>query len=125
MQSLSSFPCTRVMVMEQKVELSIEVVQVQHILSFLPIEQVVQSSIFSKRWKRVWTTFPIPGFDEIKIRNLKRKRDSLCSFVDPNLRINNFTLDEKSVSRVDRWIGFVVESDVKELILHFEGSRFY
>ena len=68
-----------VMVMEQKVELPIEVVQVQHILSFLPIEQVVQSSIFSKRWKRVWTTFPIPGFDEIKIRNLKRKRDSLCS----------------------------------------------
>jgi hypothetical protein len=114
-----------VMVMEQKVELPIEVVQVQHILSFLPIEQVVQSSIFSKRWKRVWTTFPIPGFDEIKIRNLKRKRDSLCSFVDQNLRINNFTLDEKSVSRVDRWIGFVVESDVKELILHFEGSRFY
>ena len=46
-------------------------------------------------------------------------------FVDQNLRINNFTLDEKSVSRVDRWIGFVVESDVKELILHFEGSRFY
>ena len=46
-------------------------------------------------------------------------------FVDQNLRINNFTLDKKSVSRVDRWIGFVVESDVKELILHFEGSRFY
>ena len=62
---------------------------VEHILSFIPIEQVLQSSIFSKRWKRVWTRFPIWGFDEmyikLKIWNLKRKRDGLYSFVDENL----------------------------------------
>nr|POE82334.1 f-box/lrr-repeat protein [Quercus suber] len=31
--------------------------------------------------------------------------------------------NHKSKSRVDRWIGFVVESNVEELILFFGGSR--
>jgi hypothetical protein len=56
------------MAMEHKVDRELPEEVVEHILSFIPIEQVVQSSIFSKRWKCVWTRFPIWGFDEMYIK---------------------------------------------------------
>ena len=34
----------------------------QHIPSYLSINEVVQSSILSKRWKHVWTAVPVLGF---------------------------------------------------------------
>ncbi|XP_075658810.1 F-box/LRR-repeat protein 25-like [Castanea sativa] len=35
----------------------------QYILSYLSINEVVQSSVLSKRWNHVWTAIPILGFD--------------------------------------------------------------
>ena len=114
---------------------------VQHILSFLPTKQVVQSTLFSKTWKHVWTTFPLLRFDKTfssgswyevdrKKPDIQRKLVNFYNFVETTLRrhhrlklrIKNFKLTDvlhkhKSMSRVDRWIRYVVESDVEELNL--------
>ncbi|KAL4625804.1 hypothetical protein ACB092_05G050900 [Castanea dentata] len=119
----------------------------QHILSFLPTKQVFQSTLLSTRWKHVWTTFPILKFDKTSVLwssetkndpEVKIMRLNFYKFLNKCLRlrsrqsqrphIKSFTLkvsvqNHKSKSRVDRWIRFVVKSNVEELILFFGGSR--
>uniref|UniRef100_A0A7N2LR32 F-box domain-containing protein n=1 Tax=Quercus lobata TaxID=97700 RepID=A0A7N2LR32_QUELO len=119
-------------------ELPIEVLQ--HILSFLPTKQVFQSTLLSTIWRHVWTTFPTLKFDSTNKRNsedVKRIKANFYKFVEKTLRIRhhqsersqikNFELVEvlphsKSMSRVDRWNSFVLESDVEELNLKFRYS---
>ena len=124
---------------------------VKHILSFLPTKQVVQSTLFSKTWKHAWTTFPILGFHKTffesqslysrnkrKDRDVQKKKADFQKFVERNLRsrsrkrlrIKKFSLSDclvkpKSMSRVDRWVSFVVESDVEVLNLSFGWSDIY
>ncbi|XP_075665111.1 putative F-box protein At3g58860 [Castanea sativa] len=119
----------------------------QHILSFLPTKQVFQSTLLSTRWKYVWTTFPILKFDKTSVLwssetkndpEVKIMRLNFYKFLNKCLRlrsrqsqrphIKSFTLkvsvqNHKSKSRVDRWIRFVVKSNVEELILFFGRSR--
>ena len=50
----------------------------QQILSYLPIKQVVQSTLFSTTWKHVCSTFPILQFDKTyfhpeETENLRKK----------------------------------------------------
>ena len=114
----------------------------QHILSFLPFKQVFQCAILAKRWKHVWSTFPILRFDHTYFNSLSKmakgrdvwlKRGDLYSFVEQNLEsrrtqrllVKNFTLSDrlgrqKSASGVDRWLSFALESNVEELNLDFE-----
>ena len=122
-------------------------VVLQYILSFLPIKQVVQSTVLSTRWKHIWTTFPNLVFDETyfdsklwrspknkKNPEVQKKIKALFNFVEKTLQshhrqrlhINKFLLhckaQKKSISfveTVDRWIGFVVDSDVEEMNLGF------
>nr|POE72588.1 f-box/lrr-repeat protein [Quercus suber] len=120
----------------------------QYILSFLPIKQVVQSSTLSKRWNHVCSTIPVLEFDKSffesklwcqdtkKTCEIQRKRVELYHFVEQNLlsrrrqglSIKKFTLavylsTPKSVSRVDRWIEYVVNSDFEELNLDFQRFK--
>lgn len=139
--------------MEQKVQKLVDDriselpdVLIQHILSFLPTKQVVQSTILSARWKHMWTTFPILRFDGSyfdsklwrsdfkKVLEIQAKVDfvekTLQSHRRQRLSINKFTLTDRwlernSVSFLDRWIGFVVESDVQQLNLEFGLSYYY
>ena len=114
----------------------------QHILSFLPFKQVFQCAILAKKWKHVWSTFPILRFDQTYFNSLSKigkgrdvwlKRGDLYSFVEQNLEsrrtqrllVKNFTLSDrlgrqKSASGVDRWLSFALESNVEELNLDFE-----
>ncbi|GMN20671.1 hypothetical protein TIFTF001_043141 [Ficus carica] len=41
-----------------------------HILSFLPMEDVAQTSTLSKRWKFIWRTLPVVDFDENRFQHL-------------------------------------------------------
>ena len=119
-----------------------------YILSFLPIKQVVQSSTLSKRWNHVCSTIPVLEFDKSFFESklwcedtketceIQRKRVELYHFVEQNLlsrrrqglSIKKFTLavclsTPKSVSRVNRWIEYVVKSDVEELNLDFQTFK--
>jgi hypothetical protein len=95
----------------------------QEILSFLPINQVVQSTILSKRWKHMSTSIPVllySGFYP----------SGYCNFVEKTIRsrsVKKFSLADSmdkpnSASNVDRWISFLVKKDVEELdLLCFRG----
>lgn len=39
-----------------------------HILSFLPIQSIAQSSLLSRRWRYLWSSFPSLDFSEIGLR---------------------------------------------------------
>jgi len=114
---------------------------VEHILPFIPLKKILQLNILSKRWQKVW--FPIPQFNskfyesnlfEIlgneKKRKIKIKSEEFNYFVESTLvsrcrqklRINKFNLkiwvmDEPDYVVVNRWIGYAIESNVKELNL--------
>ena len=117
----------------------------QHILSYLSINEVVQSSVLSKRWKNVWTAVPVLGFntilfgstDDKKNLDIQRKLQDFHIFVEKSLKsrhkqrltIREFILthglDKRSLnSRVDCWINYVVKSDVKKLSLHFAAGYY-
>jgi hypothetical protein len=46
---------------------------VENILSFIPIKQILQLSMLSKRWQNVWTLFPVPKFNQHLLTNNLRK----------------------------------------------------
>nr|XP_023926557.1 putative F-box/LRR-repeat protein At3g18150 [Quercus suber] len=93
----------------------------QHILSYLSINEVVQSSVLSKRWKHVWTAVPVLGFntilfgstDDKKNLDIQRKLQDFYIFLEKSLEsrhkqrltIREFILhglDKRSLnSRVD------------------------
>ena len=112
----------------------------QQIMSYLSINDVFQSFILSKRWKNVWTTVPILkvhttlfGSSEVrKNLDIQRKLQGFYISMEKTLgrqckqRLSNkeFSLihclaNRKSFSLVDRWINYVVRSDVKKLSLIF------
>ena len=112
----------------------------QHIMSYLSINEVFQSSILSKRWKHVWIAVPILkvhttlfGSSEVKKNlDIQRKLEDFYIFVEKTLgrhcqqrlSIKEFSLihclgNRKSFSLVDRWINYEVRSDVKKLSLIF------
>jgi hypothetical protein len=131
--------------MEHKIdrlsELSEQVVE--HILSFIPLKKILQLSTLSKRWQKVWTLFPIPQFNskfyesnlyEIsgneKKRKIKIKSEEFNYFVErtlvcrcrQKLSINMFNLKIRVMCEPDyvvanRWIGYAIKSNVKELNL--------
>ncbi|KAL4637759.1 hypothetical protein ACB092_03G099500 [Castanea dentata] len=72
----------------------------QHILSYLSINEVVQSSVLSKRWNHVWTAIPILGFDTTLYgyREYKSKKN-----LDMQRKLQDF----------------YILSDVKKLSLNF------
>ena len=46
----------------------------QHILSYLSINEVVQSSVLSKRQKHVWIAVPVLGFNTILFGSTDNKK---------------------------------------------------
>ncbi|GLT55012.1 hypothetical protein SLA2020_281660 [Shorea laevis] len=114
----------------------------EHILSFVPMKQILQLSILSKRWQNVWTFFPIPEFVQHLFTNnlrnvppnekeqeIQRKKEEFKNFVERSLlgryrqrlSINKFRLhmrlDESDCALVNRWIDYAIECNVKELNL--------
>jgi hypothetical protein len=116
---------------------------VEHILSFITLKKVLQLSTLSKKWQKVWTLLPILQFNsklyesnlyEILGNEKKRKTKitneefnyfverTLVSRCRQKLLINKFNLKIRIMSEPDYvlancWIGYAIESNVKELNL--------
>ncbi|XP_050231826.1 putative F-box protein At1g58310 [Mercurialis annua] len=113
-----------------------------HIFSYLSIKQIVQTSVLSKAWYRAWNTLHILEFNFSHIFEQNRakymetestsdiNRQQLYDFADQVLltrrrqminlkkftvRMPWFYLTPHTVSAIDRWIGYALESRVKEL----------
>jgi hypothetical protein len=138
--------------MEHKIDRLSELPEpvVEHILSFIPLKKILQLSTLSKRWQKVWTLFPIPQFNskfyesnlyEIsgneKKQKITMKSEEFNYFVErtlvsrcrQKLRINKFNLkiwimDELDYVVANRWIGYAIESNVKELNLGLKSYAY-
>lgn len=117
-----------------------------HILSFLPRKDAAKTSLLSKKWNCVWSSFPILDFNQIYYldcngfrfpdtrshlshNNQKRAEkfmnivdQSLSRFHQHKLQMQKFKLhmtlvDIKLASWVDKWIELALEHDAKEIDL--------
>ncbi|XP_026382061.1 F-box/LRR-repeat protein At4g14103-like isoform X2 [Papaver somniferum] len=98
---------------------------IHHILSFLEIKQIAQTSVLSKHWRCIWTSIPILLFDEDYHPDLLTNR--FMDFVDGTLHRRNNMSDIEKFSliqlnnlneyRVSSWITNVISRNVQELSL--------
>ena len=106
-----------------------------HILSSLPTIVAVQTSVLSKRWRRMWTSIPVLNFyDSRDEKNYSyHKKEKFLKFVDECLKqpyvdtkMTKFNLMMQlygDCGRVDDWLRFPVEKNVQELVLHVRPKR--
>ncbi|KAL8549975.1 hypothetical protein ACS0TY_008702 [Phlomoides rotata] len=100
-----------------------------HILSFLPMRDVVSTTFLSKRWENLWTILPILNFSDIIRDRSHNDQHRVRNFVNRALlfwkgtKLKKFTIDiehgfDKSLAGdMDLWLRFVVENKVEELNL--------
>ncbi|KAE8126010.1 hypothetical protein FH972_020766 [Carpinus fangiana] len=123
---------------------------VEHILSFIPLKQILQLSILSKRWQNViWTLFPIPEFvstlrmsilyensSNKKRQKIRVGKEEFNYFLERTLvsrnkqrvSINKLKLQiygSSNYALMNRLTGYVIESNVKELDLDFQLNYYY
>ncbi|KAJ0046229.1 hypothetical protein Pint_04897 [Pistacia integerrima] len=102
-----------------------------HILSFLPIKDVLRTSVLSTRWKYLWTSISNIYFDETSNNFPSGMRASIRDSVnkvfllhDPS-SIQKFRLRSRrsvSRSRLNSWVSTAISHKVEELDLHLPVS---
>ena len=101
-----------------------------HILSFLPTEDAIKTSVLSKSWNRLWTFASDLSF--YNRRGIKRVRD-FVAFVRETLnlqsgvKLDKFLIDFEYSSRysynVNKWVRFTTTHKVENLYLEFYGTE--
>ncbi|KAJ4718676.1 F-box domain containing protein [Melia azedarach] len=95
----------------------------QHIMSYLPFKQVVQTSVLSTVWRQAWLTFPVLEFDEfrmgVKIRPyweqiLQIRRRNMVGVRKITLKTFSRTGDSEWA---DRCASYAIENNVQDLAL--------
>ncbi|KAL5707995.1 hypothetical protein ACHQM5_018837 [Ranunculus cassubicifolius] len=97
-----------------------------HIVSFLPMEDAIRTSILSKPWRNVCATFTNLNFDQ---RVFVKMTGSKTGFIDSVYRLIGcrdgscvkffrvvVDVDEETVSHIRAWIDFALRCNVKELL---------
>ncbi|KAJ4705668.1 F-box domain containing protein [Melia azedarach] len=100
-----------------------------HIMSFLPFEEAVQTSILSKGWKQAWDTYPSLEFTDV-CYNISRKKETLRYMEQMllkrcrekiSLKKFSFRMELSNypelASYIDRSLSYAVGCNVKELKL--------
>nr|POE48474.1 putative f-box protein [Quercus suber] len=101
-----------------------------HILSFLPTEDAIKTSVLSKSWNRLWTFASDLSFHNR--RGIKRVRD-FVAFVRETLnlyscvKLDKFLIDFEYSRRysynVNKWVRFTTTHKVENLYLEFHGTE--
>ncbi|KAL8509595.1 hypothetical protein ACS0TY_016717 [Phlomoides rotata] len=100
-----------------------------HILSTLPMRNVVRTTLLSKRWNNLWTTIPCLNFcyftyvkkEEVeRIRNFINRALMLWKGIKIlKFKIYIITYLEVSLAiDIDLWVRYAVEHNVEELKIH-------
>ncbi|KAL8505254.1 hypothetical protein ACS0TY_016473 [Phlomoides rotata] len=100
-----------------------------HILSTLPMRNVVRTTLLSKRWNNLWTTIPCLNFcyftyvkkEEVeRIRNFINRALMLWKGIKIlKFKIYIITYLEVSLAiDIDLWVRYAVEHNVEELEIH-------
>ncbi|KAJ0076456.1 hypothetical protein Patl1_33606 [Pistacia atlantica] len=103
-----------------------------YIFSFLPIDDILRTSILSKRWKSFWTSIPDIVFDETKYKLRSNMRISFFHSIEtildlhsaPCIRKFSLILKDDSIGpfRVNSWVSTAISRKVQELDLSLDFS---
>ncbi|KAF9619644.1 hypothetical protein IFM89_007965 [Coptis chinensis] len=102
--------------------------EIHHILSFLPIQEVVRTCVLSKRWINIWSSVPSFHFNQKLFQTTKEFTtfvNSLLIFRDGSdfqkFHLSLVTEFQASdIARVDSWITYAVRHNVQAL--HIEND---
>ncbi|XP_057425047.1 F-box/FBD/LRR-repeat protein At4g26340-like [Lotus japonicus] len=102
------------------------------ILSFLPTEEAVATSVLSQRWSSLWLSVPTLDFNDNRYLKGKELQSSFINFVYAiilsrcsNQPIKNFTLsvsEECPYSDLKVWLNAAMQRQVENLYLSFPGA---
>ncbi|CAH2051252.1 unnamed protein product [Thlaspi arvense] len=99
-----------------------------HILSFLPINLVIRTSFFSRRWRHVWCETPRLDFDCLDFDCRGREataqdiNQTLKSYRAPKITSLNISMPQRVPEpQVDKWVEFAISRNVEKLSLLFFG----
>ncbi|KAF9619663.1 hypothetical protein IFM89_007984 [Coptis chinensis] len=102
--------------------------EIHHILSFLPVQEVVRTCVLSKRWINIWSSVPSFHFNQKLFQTTKKFTkfvDSVLFFRDGS-DFQKFHLSlvtefqARDIARVDSWITYAVRHNVQSL--HIEND---
>lgn len=106
----------------------------QHILSPLPIQDKIRTSVLSKRWVHLWPSNPTLDFSDCTIYffcddTIAAAVDQCLHFSTANLKVLDLCLDivdgdVSSISHLDEWICQADKRFLKELVLWFGDSDY-
>ncbi|KAF9611924.1 hypothetical protein IFM89_036740 [Coptis chinensis] len=96
-----------------------------HILSFMDMKEVVQTSLLSKRWRNVWRSVSVLNFDEVEWSK-PRSKSKFKFFVDTVLLLRDgsdihkfklfFAAAHSGDSvQIERWIAYAIKRSVQVL----------
>ncbi|KAL3749781.1 hypothetical protein ACJRO7_010839 [Eucalyptus globulus] len=95
---------------------------IHHIFSFLPLKDVVKTSVLSKRWRSTWTTTTHLDFRYLRPRDHKRWPSLIESLMrrcaSPQVKRLHIFYKEADSPKVDDWLRFAEERRVEDLFLH-------
>ncbi|KAL3749780.1 hypothetical protein ACJRO7_010838 [Eucalyptus globulus] len=94
---------------------------IHHIFSFLPLKDVVKTSVLSKRWRSTWTTTTHLVFHYVRPRDIKRWPSLIESVMlrcaSPQVKRLHIIYKEADSPKVDDWLRFAEERRVEDLFL--------
>ncbi|XP_061352946.1 F-box/FBD/LRR-repeat protein At4g26340-like [Gastrolobium bilobum] len=100
-----------------------------HILSFMPTEEVVATSVLSKRWKELWRVVPTLDFDHEIYNENKESHSRFVEFVyavmlsrDLHQPIQTFSLRCCDHINVNVWINAALQRRVEQFNLYLPQS---
>ncbi|KAL3742840.1 hypothetical protein ACJRO7_018189 [Eucalyptus globulus] len=109
---------------------------IHHIFSYLPLEDVLKTSLLCRRWRYAWTVAATHLTFDGKIVNRFRNNVDYTSFVDSILtrcispkvktfHLTNLRYNERVRSKLDSWLMIVKERFVEEIRLSFFSPFLY
>ncbi|KNA23557.1 hypothetical protein SOVF_023660 isoform A [Spinacia oleracea] len=96
---------------------------IAHIISFLPTEEAIRTSILSSKWKYLWK-----GISSVSLQGTQSDPDRFANLVEHvlnNCKSTNFLSinlscpDNIGLSRINAWISTALSCKIEKLLLYF------